>query len=685
MSKIIKTTKNLLIPIIFSCVSFFSTSLFSLTSDWVYNDKSKVRLISPKTHTDNQDEIIIGLEYELDPGWKTYWKSPGGGGFPQKIVWENSKNIRSLDVEWPTPINFEILGLSSIGYEEKVIFPLKLKLINKNEITKIKLNTNYLVCKHICIPGNADLYLEIPPGNGIYTDFFYDIEKVRSSLPSSNINLSELLEISASTTKYSNKIEIKIVAESNKSFVNPNIFIHTPFGLPIVKPINEYSFNLKKLNSKFIYDSNQFSENNFLIEITLNDKNHNYKLIKKINIEDKVSHSNINNPVVYILLISLVGGFILNLMPCVFPVLSIKLMSVLNNQHRNIRLSFFYTTLGILFSFLVLALSFLILRELQYSISWGMQFQEPYFLIFILIVITIFTLNTVGLFEIDLPSSLKNSNIFNKGNSFFAKNFFNGFFATLLATPCTAPFIGTAITAAFTQSSFMLFLIFMFMGLGMSLPYIVISILPKLIFLFPKPGKWMMYIKYILSVLLLLTIIWILNILLSFYNFYFVLIYILTVSFLVYSIKKNFLKYSISLLSIIILLAAPSFTFFEQNKISNENKKWSDFSDINIDNLIANKKLVFIDITADWCATCQFNKINVLQTKSIQKAFEENEIILVRADWTKPSNEIEIYLKKYNRFGIPFNAFFSEKFPNGLLLSEILSRKEVLNSIKKIK
>ena len=685
MDKIIKKAKFLLISIFLCCVSFYSTTVFALSTDWVINDKSKVRLISSKTNSDNLDEIFLGLEYQLETGWKTYWKSPGGGGFPQKINWSNSENISELAIDWPVPKKFEILGLTSIGYEEKVIFPLKLKLNNKNKTTKINLNINYLVCKNICIPGNANLYLEILPGQGEYTNFFYDIEKTKSSLPFTDLSLSPLYNINTYTITNNQTIELNIIAESNKNFLNPNIFIHSPFGLPVIEPINEFSFNLKKIHSKFNFKINQFSKKNFPIEIFINDKNHNYKFIKNINLEDSSLNLTIKNPTIYILIISLIGGFILNLMPCVFPVLSIKLISVLNNQSGNVRLSFAFTALGILASFLLLATFFLILKELNISVAWGMQFQEPYFLIFILIVLTIFTLNTLGIFEIDLPSSIKNLNIFNKGTNFFVKNFFNGFFATLLATPCSAPFIGTAITAAFTQTSLMLFLIFIFMGLGMSIPYMLVIIFPKIVILLPKPGRWTSYIKYSLSILLIGTIIWIVNILLSFYNLYFIILFGLFISAFIIVIKLNSFKYSISIFAIIILFITPSIDLFKRNDIKDENDKWLNFLKTDISLLIENDQFVFVDITADWCATCQFNKINVLQTKIIKEAFEDNQIILVRADWTKPSKKIDNYLKKYNRFGIPFNAFFSSKYPNGLLLSEILSKKEILNTIEKIK
>ena len=683
MKNILKKTKIINILVLLTSICFICNPLLALSTDWVINDKSKVRLISSKTSSDNMDEIIIGLEYQLDPGWKTYWKSPGGGGFPQKIIWNNSSNINDIKIEWPTPKEFEILGLTSLGYEERVIFPLIIKLKDKNKLTNISINTNYLVCETICIPGNANLFLEIEPGKANYTEFFYELEKSKSALPIENIELSSIYNFDTKVSKNFDEININIFAETNAGFINPNIFIHTPFGLPIVEPINNYSFNLKKLNSTFKFNANQFANNSFPIEIIIKDKNHNFRFIKEVSIEENLHKA--NNSIFYVFLISLLGGFILNLMPCVFPVLSIKLLSVINNQSSNIRLGFVYTAIGIISSFFLLAVFFLLLKQIGISIAWGMQFQEPYFLLFILLILTIFCINTLGFFEIDLPNFLKSNRIYSLGDNFFTKNFFNGFFATLLATPCTAPFVGSAITIAFTQTPIILFSIFIMMGLGMSIPYFLVSIFPSSILLLPKTGKWIVYVKYFLSVLLFGTIIWVLNILYNFYNEFFILAFAIIVLILLVSFKFNFFKFYTSIIAIVIISLIPFISFFDQNKDIKFSKDWINFKNVNIDEMILNKEIIFIDVTADWCATCQFNKINILDRKNIKSIFKDNDIKLIRADWTKPDKNIDTFLKKFNKFGIPFNAFFSPTFPEGIIMSEILTEKEIIQTLEKIK
>ncbi len=390
MNKTLKLINFAFILVIIASVSIFSTSINALSTEWVSSDKSKVRIISSKTNSDNNDEIILGLEYQLEPGWKTYWKSPGGGGFPQNIIWNKSKNIEDLQIEWPVPKKFEILGLSSIGYEENVIFPIKLILENTKNKTVLDMNVNYLVCKDICIPGNADLYLEIPSGAGEYTSYFYDLEKVKSSIPISEINLNSLSSFEVTALENLNEVLFNINIGTKYFFNNPEIYIHTPFGLPVVEPTIEYSLDYKEIKSKFRYEKKQFDREQFPIEIILSDSNHAYIHNEIIKIKKIENLNHINNNLIIIILTAFLGGLILNLMPCVFPVISIKLLSVLSTESKNIRKSFMITALGIVSSFILLGIFFSILKQLNISISWGMQFQEPYFLIIILIIIVFF-------------------------------------------------------------------------------------------------------------------------------------------------------------------------------------------------------------------------------------------------------------------------------------------------------
>ncbi len=685
MDKVIKVINLVKIAIIFA-LGLFSTAGYSLSSDWAISEKSKVRLISPMTASNNNNQLILALEYELEEEWKTYWKSPGGGGFPQKIIWNNSSNVQDIKILWPEPIEFEILGLKSIGYKDKVIFPLIVDLEDNQKQTNLNLNINYLVCKDVCIPGSADIFLNIPSGDAEYTDYFFEIEKVLSNTLNNKIDFTPISNFSFKAIENNNSVIFDIETSTASFFDDPKIFIHTPFGLPVVEPINNYSLDFQKLNTSLYYSADQFNEKKFPIEIFFYDNNHSFKVEKSVEIENVDKNISINTSLIYLLLISILGGFILNLMPCVFPVLSLKLLSVINTEDKKIKSSFFITVLGIISSFLILGAFFAILKQINISISWGMQFQEPYFLMFILIIISIFFLNTLGLFQLNLPSFLSSSKILNSGNNFYTKNFFNGFFATLLATPCSAPYLGTAVTAAFTQSTTYLFLIFFFMGIGMSLPYLIIAFFPGLISFLPRSGKWMIYFKYFLSILLFLTIVWLLSILNNYFNYFFIVTF--TVLFILISAILKFRIYQTPLIIslIIIFFLTPYLNSFQ--KINEENYKsnnWLDFNSKSISAIIANNEIVFLDITADWCITCKFNKINVLNSKIVSDFFDSQEVTLIKADWTQPNEKINKFLKKYNKFGIPFNAFYSSKFPEGIVMNEILTEKQIFETYNKVK
>ena len=620
-----------------------ASNVFAFETEWSSGIEPKVRIISPVSHNDNKNEIFLGLQYKLEKGWKTYWRSSGDGGFPQEIKLLNSQNVKDFEILWPIPEYFEILGFTSIGYIDEVIFPLKINLQDINKKTFINLDINYLTCKDICIPGSALLNIIIPPGEGKITEHSYKIQKALSLVPKIDKNLSGLRNFTTKAYEDDEDISIIISAESKNIFTDPKIFLHSEFGLPISKPEIIFSPNSKKIDAKFFFNKKNINKDNFKLNIVFDNENNSFEYISDIKVEQFSKIAFLNNSLIYLLLISLFGGMILNVMPCVLPVLSIKLISVLRQSTDLIavRKSFITTSLGIITSFLILSILLMLLRSLGFAIGWGMQFQQPLFLIIISIILLLFSFNLLGFFEFKTPSfvNMKIINYLNSKN--YTKDFFNGFFATILATPCSAPFVGTAITAAFTQSTFTMYAIFIFMGLGMSSPYLLVAIFPSVMRYLPKPGKWMQYIKYFLGLLLLGTFLWIFSILLN------------------------------------------HFTFFQNIKI-NQNSNWIDITEIDLDNLKKEKNIIFVDITADWCVTCQFNKINVINSKNVKDEFKKNNIMKIRGDWTKPNAEIAYFLQQYKRFGIPFNIFFSKTFPDGIILSEILSEKEVLDTIEKI-
>lgn len=324
------------------------------------------------------------------------------------------------------------------------------------------------------------------------------------------------------------------------------------------------------------------------------------------------------------------------------------------------------------------------------AVGWGFQFQEPLFLIFINIVLILFAANLWGAFEINLPSFLGEKITSNHKNSLI-NHFLSGAFATLLATPCSAPYVGTAIGFAFSQGIKEIMLIFIFMGIGLSLPYLLIAALPGIATKLPKPGAWMIKFKYFLGLLLFLTALWVIWILASQLGNQ-IAILVLTISLLILTLlffkhyaKDPSLKRILGLVTILLCLSsffAPSLE--KKTEIAvDSGTLWQKFDEARIYEEVAHGKTVFVDVTADWCLTCKLNKIRVLDKEDIVRELSKPNVITLRADWTSPDETIAKYLKKHNRAGIPFNIVYGPNSPDGIILPELLTKENVLDALAK--
>ena len=223
--------------------------------------------------------------------------------------------------------------------------------------------------------------------------------------------------------------------------------------------------------------------------------------------------------------------------------------------------------------------------------------------------------------------------------------------------------------------------IFLSMGLGMASPYILVSVFPQSVKFLPKPGAWMNKVKFILGLLLLGTIVWVGFILQNHFNYLFIAICCFLALIAIINIKIFFKqKLPIIIFSIIVFFSLPFFSFFKINQPIAETD-WMDITTVNLEDLLISNNIVFVDITADWCATCQFNKLNVINSSIIQETFEKNNIIKLQGDWTKPNKQVEDFLQKHNRFGIPLNVMYSKYYTRGIVLSELLTSNEIIETI----
>lgn len=349
------------------------------------------------------------------------------------------------------------------------------------------------------------------------------------------------------------------------------------------------------------------------------------------------SQKALSNWVVMIAL-AFLGGLILNIMPCVLPVLALKLMNIVKysgHSHSQIRLSLFTTSFGIIFSFWIIALFTIGLKELGQQFGWGFQFQNPFFILFLIGVLGIYLYVLVSDKDPHLPRWLASK--LSKDNKGLLGSFLTGAFATLLATPCTAPFISTTVAFALTGSSIKILVIYTAMGLGMSFPYYLVGINQKLLKSLPKPGKWMSKVKKVFAILILFTIMWLISVFTS-----------------QYYVKEN---------------------------LNLETGMWEQFSEEKLNHYIAKDELVLVDVTASWCLICQFNKTLVLTQNDILEFLQENNVKTLRADFTTRSEEISKYIKLHNRYGIPLNVVYGPNAKTGIVLPELLTKDSVKKAI----
>lgn len=380
-----------------------------------------------------------------------------------------------------------------------------------------------------------------------------------------------------------------------------------------------------------------------------------------------------NKNIWYMILLAILGGLILNFMPCVLPVLSIKLKSFTKNSKEKRHL--LYTFFGILTSFLAFALSIYFLKFLGHSVGWGMHFQNSNFLNVSALLVFMFVLYAYNRISFTISAE---TNLDKKGE--FIREFSSGIIATILAIPCTAPFLGTAATFAIQGTTTDLFIIFIAIALGFGSPYLLAYFMktPKFI----KPGKWMDVFKSVLNLGIVATFLWLIWLLSNHLSLYQLMILILIYTIIFVSAGKY--KF--------VFITASALVLTIPNIAENNTSKtiqikadhfWYPFNQNAIDNYIKDKKLVFVNITADWCMTCQYNKSMVLTNNEFLKLIKDKNVVLMEGDITYKNEEISAFLRSHNQSGIPFNIIFGPSAPNGIRLSVLPSIAEIKTALEK--
>jgi suppressor for copper-sensitivity B len=679
-------------------------------SDWFEHEQGAVRLISAGATAGSGERIALGLEFRMKPGWKIYWRSPGDAGFPPQLNWAGSQNFAGAKMAWPAPHRFSVLDLETLGYKKHVVFPIEAEPFEPGKPVNLRAKVQFLTCDDICVPYETALALDLPAGPDINTPEAGAIETWRARVPPTGgdaplaIEKAELAGEGAS--------QALVVRISGKEpLAAPDVFVEGPVDYGFRKPVVQVaSTGTEALLSIGVLapkkpDSRLAGET---VTLTLVDGDRSVE--RRLVLERAAAVApGTSGPApaaatdvfgygfAAILGLALLGGLILNLMPCVLPVLSIKLLTVISHGGETpgrIRAGFVASAAGIVVCFLLLGTAAVGLKAAGLAAGWGIQFQQPVFLAFMIAVITLFACNMWGLFEIRLPDAVSDAAATaGHGTGGLAGHFLTGAFATLLATPCTAPFLGTAVGFALSRGAMEIYAVFMFLGIGLALPWLLVAAFPVLVNRLPRPGHWMTTLKRILSIALVGTALWLLSVMwfqIGGPATMMIALLMTAIGFTIWqyrhlSDRARFATWIVvGLLTAISMVGAGSFAGGgASGEVAAKDDVWRKFDLAAIDREVAKGNTVLVDVTADWCLTCQVNKSLVINRGRVAEIIGGGRIVAMKADWRRPDPEIAAYLKSFGRFGIPFNAVYGPSAPNGVPLPEILTESAVLAAIGK--
>ncbi len=705
----------------------FITLLPLLMSTSVYSQKAD-ELIDIKFRNISEDaNQYLAIQLTLEKGWHVYWKNPGDSGIASDFKF-SSKN-KALDVtmlEWPAPKLYKEAGeLWTFGYSGQHTFFANIKK-NKAKNDELLLVAEFLVCKELCIPAKFTFNFDVKDGALIVPselEFNNDeatlLEKIKL-LPQ-----KEELPLSWTWNLYhlENTTKLRLVYTlPNGAYLPEDQHVFTAYP---TQPFNFRHFSLtpNQLVMEIDWDG-QYQEPaiplpadgkfakkyalNFLWHqakdassvITINVEN--FKTINEAQWNDLINKATTAtttapaaNPdaganLLIMVLFAILGGLILNFMPCVLPVISLKLYSLIHHTQKAksvlIKHHAAYT-LGIILSFWALAAIIIGIQQTGEAVGWGFQLQSPTFVWIMILLFFVLSLNLFGLFEFNTPGGKFISNV--RSNHPYIDDFLAGLLAVIVATPCSAPFLGPALTFAFSTSPMVIVIMFTAMGIGLALPFIITALVPSTLSLLPRPGVWMNTFKFLMGLALLITCVWLFEVLQhlgNFPNISFMLFLVLVLIFFTIFIYQKEKKLTPLVIFMICFTGFNTYRSFNllKNQFSFEyemkaSELWIPWNENKIEELLASKKVFFIDATAKWCITCQVNKKVVLETNDFDALVKKHQLITMRLDWTKKDENMFKWLQVHDAVSVP--AYFLGINGKIIFLGETISISKIEDAL----
>lgn len=667
-------------------------------SGWEKHEFAQARLIAATAAVGALPELRLGLQFQLKPGWKTYWRSPGEAGLPAQVDWEGSENLADVMVAWPTPERHVLLGIETMGYQGDLVLPVVARPKTPGEPVKLRATVDYLVCEKICVPAHAELALDLPAGEATPTPQVGLIDQWRNKVPGDG-RVSGLTVERAALVKTPEGTTLAVRVAARDPLQQPDVLIEGPTGMLFAKPTVQMLdggrgaiLASRVLSGKAAPDALLGGDATF----TVIDGARASEIVLKPVAGDAgdLGQSSDLATLGLMLLVSLLGGLILNLMPCVLPVLSLKLMSVVGHgggNARDVRVGFLASAAGILASFLLLALGALALRQAGMAVGWGIQFQQPVFIAGMAAILVLFACNMVGWFEFSGPRWAFDAAETKAASHGVTGHFLTGALATLLATPCSAPFLGTAIGFALSRGALEIVAVFLALGVGLASPYLLIAAFPCLATRMPRPGRWMLHLRRVLGAALALTALWLLGVLAAQQGpvaagVVAILLIVLALGFAFAErlpmVLRRAAPAAVALLVVAtVAVAAVLPSGGAGDSVAAKDEYWIVFDEQAIPARVQKGEVIFVDVTADWCITCKANKSLVLNRGEVAKRLGGGTIVAMRADWTRPDPAISRYLARFGRYGIPFNVVYGPGAPQGIALPELLTSDMVMAAL----
>ena len=697
MIKIVKTLLALLMTSIWACLPAQAAE-----SPQVDTGKVVAQLVSSHHSAPAGSTVNVALRTVLDDKWHTYWRNPGDSGEPVQIDWRLPEGASAGEITWPLPDAIPTGPLINYGFEGVPFFPVSITLpedVQSGEMIIIEAGVYYLVCKDVCIPESADLSLQIMIGdaelNGRWDSA---INRALDKAPKKGT-------VQAGVMKVGETVIYSFANLPKGDFSRAHFF---PNDLGVIKPSEAQKITITETGLKISVGA-EYVWNNALPEsfegvLRYMDNGEAKGVIVSAAVGQAMaigapvtaSPSNggtspapisqaIGGITLWGAVISaFLGGLILNLMPCVFPIISMKALSLTKIAHGEkpaIRREAHFYTLGVIAMFMGLTLILLALKAAGTEIGWGFQLQSPLIVGLLALLLFAIGLNLLGVFE--FGSGLQNTGSALVGKGGKSGAFFTGALAVIVATPCTAPFMAGAIGYAMAQPAVIMMAVFMALAIGFALPFLLLGYMPALLAKLPKPGPWMVRFKELLAFPMLgaaIWLVWVLSLQAGADGVLKVLLAMLTLGFALWCWKRSGgLAKTVAILSLFGALFLP-FTVSASSSsastsLSAEGYEKLAWSPAMVAERRAAGQTVFVDFTAAWCVTCKVNERLVLEKASTRALFKEANTAFLVADWTNKNDEIARELARHGRSGVPLYLVY----PSGnndvspLILPQVLS------------